>query len=350
MKIVAIDPTIDTRWDNFIAEQKAATPFHTSAWAKVIHDTYYYQPKYLILENDSGKLTAGMPCFLVSSWLTGKRLVCLPFSDYCYPLSEGGEELNMLIDSLKEEMRVQRASYIEIRGWPGEAISEGLGVVPFRHYLSYIVDLERDVENVRRRFHENVKRCIKQAEKEEMTFRLASDEDDLKQFYRLNVATRKKLGVLPQPYVFFENVFRHVISRGLGFLMLAQYEKRVIAAVLFLTHGSTIYYKFNASDMNYQRKRPNHLLIWESMKYACSRGYRHYDFGRCNPEEKGLMAFKRKWGARELDLPYYYYPRTRGLSKHTEINLGYRMMQLTTRIMPKFVFTATGSVLYKHLG
>ena len=161
--------------------------------------------------------------------------------------------------------------------------------------------------------------------------------------------TRKKLGVLPQPYSFFKALFRHVISQHLGFLLMAEWEGKVIAGVLFLTYKDTIYYKFNASDKNYLQKRPNHLVIWEAMRYACANDYKHFDLGRCSPEEEGLRTFKSRWGAKEVNLPYYYYPEVKGFTTVPENSPRYRAMRLFSRVVPPFAFRVAGSLLYKHL-
>ncbi len=184
MKTDIIDPTVDARWDEFIAGQQYVTVFHTSAWAKAIVEAYHYKPRYFVLENETGKFEAGMPCFLIQSKLTGNRLVCLPFSDYCYPLSKDMTDAAGLLDQVKKEMEFRRASYLEIRGWAPKTPSDELGVVPFHYYLSYVIDLEPDIEKLKSKFHNNVKRCIRQAEKEDMTFRLVQSENDLKVLYR----------------------------------------------------------------------------------------------------------------------------------------------------------------------
>jgi lipid II:glycine glycyltransferase (peptidoglycan interpeptide bridge formation enzyme) len=214
----------------------------------------------------------------------------------------------------------------------------------------YIIDLASSVDTLKGKFHHSITRGIRQAEKRGVTIRLTRSETDMDRFYTLNVTTRKKLGVLPQPYAFFKALFRHVISQDLGFLLLAEWEGQVIAGVVFLTYKDTIYYKFNASYENHLQKRPNHLIIWEAIRYACTNGYKYWDFGRCAPEEEGLRTFKSRWGARDVSLPYYYYPQVKGFTTVDENSLRYRVMKLFSRFSPQFVFRAAGSLLYKHLG
>jgi hypothetical protein len=349
VKVDIIDPTTDSRWDEFVTRQQQGTIFHTSAWARVILETYGYLPRYYVLENEAGQFRAAVPFYLIRSRLTGERLVCLPFSDYCYPLGEDGNDIALLIKLAKKEVEAGMASYLEVRGWQNGITPAELDLVTCDYHLLYLLDLEPGIDTLKERFHHSVRRGIQQAEKRGVTVRVTRDEADLGHFYDLNVATRKKLGVLPQPFSLFKSLHRHVISQDLGFIILAEWEGKVIAGVLFLTYQDTIYYKFNASDENHLQKRPNHLAIWEALRYACADGYKHCDFGRCSPEEEGLRIFKSRWGAEEVSSPYYYYPKVKGFTTIPESSLRYRAMKLFSHVAPQFVFRATGSILYKHI-
>jgi lipid II:glycine glycyltransferase (peptidoglycan interpeptide bridge formation enzyme) len=350
LKIQRIDPTTDNRWDSFVAEQKQSTIYHSSAWARVIKNTYGYSPHYYVLEDNTGQFRAAIPFYLIRSRLTGNRLVSLPFSDYCWPLGDEKADIDSILDSVKKEIDAGVASYLEIRGWYDNITPPQLNLSPRNYHVTYMLDLVPDLEVLNRNFHDSVRRGIRQAEKRGITVYSTISEKGLDDFYHLNLATRKKLGVLPQPYAFFKNLFHHVISKNLGFIILAESEGKTIAGVVFLTHKDTIYYKFNASDKKHLRKRPNHLVTWEAIKYAINNNLKHMDFGRCAPEEEGLKTYKLKWAAREVNLPYYYYPKIKGVTTIPEGSFIYRTMQGLSYIAPKFVFKAAGSTLYRHLG
>jgi lipid II:glycine glycyltransferase (peptidoglycan interpeptide bridge formation enzyme) len=349
LNIRYIDPTIDNRWDAFVADQKQSSIFHTSAWARVIKDTYGYVPRYYVLEDEAGQFKAAIPLYLIRSHFTGKRLVGLPFSDYCWPLGNN-TDISLILDSVKKEIEAGTASYLEIRGWQNSGASPDLQLVTRDYHITYILDLTSDLKTLNEGFHDNVRRGIKQAEKRGIHVYSTTSEKGLDDFYRLNVFTRKKLGVLPQPQAFFKNLYRHVISKDLGFVMLAESEGKIIAGVVFLIHKNMIYYKFNASDQKYLQKRPNHLITWEAIQYACENHFEHLDFGRCAPEEVGLRSYKEKWGAKETGLPYYYYPVIKGVTTVPEGSFIYKGMRRLSYVMPISIFKAAGSILYKHLG
>ena len=51
MKMAIIDPCKYTKWDSFVLSHNEGTIFHLSNWAKVIQETYGYEPYYLILKD-----------------------------------------------------------------------------------------------------------------------------------------------------------------------------------------------------------------------------------------------------------------------------------------------------------
>ena len=345
-----VDPTTDSRWDKFVTGQEHSTIFHTSAWARVIKEAYGYVPRYHILENEDGQMRAAIPLYFIQSKLTGRRLVCLPFSDYCWPLGRDEADIALLLNAAKNEVKTGTASYLEVRGCQNGVFGAQFNLAGYDYYTRYLLELEPDLKALSARFHLSVRRCIHQAEKRDVTVRLTSNEEDMERFYRLHVATRKKLGVFPQPHAFFESIFRHIISQDGGFIGIAECGGKTVAGVVFLIHGDTIYYKYNASDEKYLQKRPNHLIIWEAIKYACANNYKYFDFGRCTPEEEGLRTFKSRWGAKEIALPYYYFPSRQGFTNVKESSVRYQAMRLFSYIMPQWVCVAAGSFLYKHLG
>ena len=59
MSIKIINPVTEKRWDEFVLKQTAATVFHTSAWAKALIEAYGYLPRYMVLEDEKGEISAG---------------------------------------------------------------------------------------------------------------------------------------------------------------------------------------------------------------------------------------------------------------------------------------------------
>lgn len=91
-----INPMDFRGWDDLLASAPECTFFHTSAWAKVLWETYHYRPLYFTLLNDN-KLLALMPIMEVKSIFTGLRGVSLPFTDYCEPITTDGFQIHDML-------------------------------------------------------------------------------------------------------------------------------------------------------------------------------------------------------------------------------------------------------------
>src|SRR5580704_12775701 len=89
--ISCIDPIQDRRWTNLVEMHPDGCLFHSAEWLKALSRTYGYKPLAFTTSAAEPTLTDGLVFCQVESWLTGKRLVSLPFSDHCAPLVENDD-------------------------------------------------------------------------------------------------------------------------------------------------------------------------------------------------------------------------------------------------------------------
>jgi lipid II:glycine glycyltransferase (peptidoglycan interpeptide bridge formation enzyme) len=238
---------------------------------------------------------------------------------------------------------------VEIRGWGNMSQPQEFGLVENPYFMIHKAHLNGSQESLLNRIDSRARRGVKAAEKQGVSVRVTKELDDLKQFYSLNVETRRKLGVLPQPFRFFEAIHRNLFIPGHGFLLVAKAEGEIVAGVLYLMFRDTLTYKFNASSPTHLHLRPNHLLILKGMEMASQKGCKCFDFGRSEPESEGLREFKSQWATVESPLPYYYFPVVTGASAVTAGSLKRTAMALFTRAAPEPILRFAGSVLYRHM-
>src|SRR6478736_10413193 len=105
-----MNPLVDREWDDAISAHPDATIFHSTAWARVLVDTYGHRPCYAQMSLN-GNLLALIPIMEVKSVLTKTRGVCLPFSDYCAPLLFSCFAGELLSQKLQQIGRERRWSY-----------------------------------------------------------------------------------------------------------------------------------------------------------------------------------------------------------------------------------------------
>lgn len=326
-----------------------ATVFHSTAWAQVLSETYGHQPRYCVTLDGGGSVLAGVPAFLVSSRLTGRRLVGAPFSDLCPPLVRDGENADGLAEGVLRDARRQGASYVEIRGSAPLPL-EDAGFKDSPWFMRYVVPLGPPLGEIVARMHDSARRGVRKSERAGLEVRCSTSLDDLRRFYDLHVATRRGHGVPPQPYRFFERIHAHFFARERGYLLLASVGDRVVAGDLLLRNHRSLVYKFNASDSRFLEMRPNNALMWAAIQLGKRLDCQTLDLGRCEADNDGLRRFKLLWGAQELPLPYYYYPDVRGVTAMSQRRWASGLMAAAVRLAPRSLMEPASRMLYRHLG
>jgi lipid II:glycine glycyltransferase (peptidoglycan interpeptide bridge formation enzyme) len=185
--------------------------------------------------------------------------------------------------------------------------------------------------------------AINKARRLGVEVRVSHSRADLAAFYRLHWQTRRRLGVPVQPRRFFEAVWSRVIERDLGFVAIASRAGKAIAAALFLAWNRQLIYKFGASDRRHWELRPNNLVMWSAIEWACARGYRLLDFGKTELDNQGLRTFKDRWGSIESPLFYSYSSSQPRPASQT---LPMAMASQLIRWSPPIVCRAAGELLY----
>ncbi len=88
MRLYQVDPIQDTRWAELVKRHPAASVFHTIGWLSALQYTYGYDPVAFTTSPPDAPLKNALVFCQINSWLTGRRMVSLPFSDHCEPLCD----------------------------------------------------------------------------------------------------------------------------------------------------------------------------------------------------------------------------------------------------------------------
>jgi hypothetical protein len=347
-----VDPLSDVRWDLFVENHPHGTIYQHSSWMRVIDLTYrHVRPLCFVIEDKDFNIQAAIPCFIVKSMLTGTRIVSLPFSSYCDPLVGNERDLTTLVDRIIKELEVISASYYELRAFRQVDLVKESRLKAHNYSKIHILDIRDGFEKVKQGFHKDcIVRSVKKAMRCGVTVRQGSSEQDLQDFYSIHARTRKQQGFPIQPYRFFRNMWQILHPQGYLTLLLAELNKKTIAAAVLFKFKNTVFFEHGASLPKYLPVRPNHLTLWTAIEMACSERYAYFDFGKTPPENKGLLDFKRRWGAEMYDLPCFYYPEIKGAMSLEQSNLKYRLLKSVARHMPLPLARVMGEIAYHHLG
>ena len=344
IKLHIINPVNCPSWDDLLLSCDDYSFFQSSSWAKVLSESYRYEPLYLT-GISHGELCISIPLMEVRSLLTGKRGVSLPFTDYCEPIVKNkthfGPAFEYLIDcGLEKEWK-----FIEMR-----CGDDSLSDSPHSsYYYGHTLHLSKDEGELFSNFRDSTKRSIKKAIREGVETNIGHTCESVDEFFRLNCITRKMHGLPPQPYSFFKSVFEHIISKRQGCIVLASYQEKTIAASMYFQFGNKAVYKYGASDYTYQHLRANNLVMWEAIKWYARNGYKTLCFGRTESENNGLRQFKAGWGTVERVIKYHRYDlRKRRFTRNRTRISGFHN-KIFSRI-PVLLSRYIGKVLYRHVG
>ncbi len=309
-----------------------------------MRSTYGYEPIVYGPQDSSSELKSGIVFCKVKSWLTGRRLVSLPFSDHCDALLESRAELGGLISPLREMVDNEKWTYCEIRPTIIEpAISAIFG--QNHYYVLHAIDLQPRIDVIYGKFHHSVRRKIKRAEREGLTSAEGISELLLGQFYKLLVATRKRQCLPPQPKEWFRNLIANFGVRMK--IRIAYHQNTPIAGVLTLNHKNTVTYKYGCSDARWHPLGGVALVFWNMIQEAKAKGYEKLDLGRSKISNNGLIVFKENWGGVSTNLHYWRYPNL--LQSHESLRNKAIMGQIV-KSAPDPLLSAMGNLLYRHVG
>ena len=272
---------------------------HSAAWAKVLSKTYGHEPFYLRCSRH-GELVALIPMMEVSSPLTGRRGVCVPFTDFCGPLMFDEGVSASAMDKLTEVAHERKWKFFEVRG--GKAF-EALDT-PALEFYGHTLDLRRGAEYLFAHLKSSVRRALRKAERSCLSVQVTRTREAMLEFYRLHTRTRRRHGLPPQPFSFFLNIHDEIIKPSLGFLATASAGSLCVAAAIFFHFDKKAFYKFSASDERWQQFRGNNLIIWEGIRFLSQNGAATLHFGRTSLENDGLRRFKLTWSSDEEQIKY----------------------------------------------
>ena len=109
-----INPLNIKNWDQIVLSTNDYSFFHSSAWARVLSESYNYIPKYAVQINNN-KIEILVPIMEISSYLIRRRGVSLPFTDYCDPIIKKDIPFENILEHLIEFGKKSHWKYIELR-------------------------------------------------------------------------------------------------------------------------------------------------------------------------------------------------------------------------------------------
>ena len=346
-----IEPFEDRRWAALVAQHPRASIFHTAGWLEALRRTYGYEPIAYSTSPPGAGLRSGIIFCRVASWLSGRRLVSLPFSDHCAPLMEDPADWSTFVSGLHQVLRREKVHYVELRlrdflnGTSGRFHSN-------RTYCFHQLDLRPDLDALFGRFHKNsLQRKIRRAEREGLACEEGRSDLLLNSFWRLFLLTRRRHQAPPPPKQWFRNVLDCLGEAAT--LRVAFKGTQDVAAVLTLRYRDTLVYKYGCSDSQFHNLGGMPFLLWRSIQAGKRDGLSVLDLGRTDRDNDGLITFKDRWGAVRSVLTYSRFTAAgaaKAIYGPASSDWKMKVAKGVVAHSPDRLFSLAGSLLYKHMG
>jgi hypothetical protein len=346
MEVYSFDPLDDPRWGGLVGRHRNASIFHTSGWLRSLQRTYGFTPFAFTTCRQTEPLRNAVVMCEVRSWLTGNRLVSLPFSDHCDPLVDDHEELRALSEGVERYRTEGGWKYAELRPISEPALDPSFQAAD--SYYLHRLDLRPSADDLWRRFHpDSIQRRIRRAEGERLAYEEGRSEALVGKLYHLLGLTRQRHLLPVQPLAWFRNLVACLGSAVC--IRVVSKDDEPVAGILTLTHGRTVVYKYGGSDARHHRFGGMPYLFWKMIQDAKQAAADELDLGRTDRDNKGLVVFKERWAAQRSELMYWRSPLPPA-SRREPSSDRFRWVRRAFYGLPLSLRQATANLLYRHLG
>ncbi len=329
-------------WDAFVDSHPAGTNYHRYAWRSVVEKSFGHKGVFIVASDHTGMICGILPLVHMKSAMFGNFLVSMPFFNYGGLLcSCKTAEQALLIEA--ERLREEKgAEYVELRHR-----NMCVASLPTRmHKVTMILELEGDGETQWKRLNAKVRNQVRKAEKSGL-LTVSGHAGLLNGFYEVFCRNMRDLGTP----VYGKDFFRNVLETFPNYTQIISVQKNglTIASGLLTWFKDTLEVPWASSIRDFRDFCPNNLLYWEAIKFAISRGFKRFDFGRSTPDE-GTYRFKKQWGAEPVHLNWQYL-----LGKGKEFpglnpkNPKYRLAVNTWKRLPVAVTKILGPRLVRNI-
>lgn len=341
-----INPLLDNRWSEFVDRHPNSSVFHTIGWLQALRTTYGYESVAFTTSRPSEKLTNALLFCVVRSWLTGCRLVSLPFTDHCEPLVQNVDQLRMISLHLETLRKARQWRYAEIRT-SGAPLDTEDGLREYAVYRWHRLDLRPSLDSLYKGFHKScIRRRIRHADHQGLRYEDGRDGRLVRLFYDLIVLSRSRKHLPPQPWEWFRNL---VSSMGKDVCIRVAFQgDQPVAGILTMNHRKRMYYKYGGSDARFNSLGATPMLLWKAIQAAKFAGMEELDFGRSELDNPGLIKFKERWGAHGVSLTQWRGPAD--VASPSFERLKESLATTVCARVPRKILVLMGRLLYRHAG
>ncbi len=301
MDIEAATDVTTGEWSRLVAEDEAATFFHTPQWSDVLTSTLPGFQSAHMSARDGGRLVALLPA-LSHPRLQAATLESMAYGTFGGPVTGAGAPANAASELLAgfagaaASIRVGFAQLVDRSGRVGECDLPGFERVDD---VVQVVRLDADYEELRARFRPSARNKIRKAVRAGVVIRRAESEADFLAYHAVLEECSREWSIRPRPGPEFFSALSSLDAETVQ-MWLAVQDGHVLAGDLnFALHGTVMNWG-NVSTDAAKALAPNNLLHANAIERGVLEGHHTYDLGSSGGIA-GVRAFKSSFGT--VDVP-----------------------------------------------
>jgi peptidoglycan pentaglycine glycine transferase (the first glycine) len=271
-----------SEWNKFLEGHPNAHLLQMGEWGELKKD-FGWKPVRLILNNGIGAqiLFRRLPLGLTLGYL---------------PKPVFSNQLSVISDQLWKEVDVvckkNHAVFLKVEpdAWDKDFNLPPATFKPSNHNIqpprTIMISIKESEEEILARMKPKCRYNIRLAERKGVNVRAW---DDIQVFHEMMTVTggRDNFGVHSKEY--YQRVYELFRSMGTCELLFAEYEGKLLAALMAFANGKRAWYVYGASNDQERNRMPTYLLQWEAIRWAKSRGCEEYDLWGVPDESEEVL-------------------------------------------------------------
>ncbi|MCU0886671.1 MAG: FemAB family PEP-CTERM system-associated protein [Rubritepida sp.] len=333
-------------WDGFVRATPAATFFHLTPWADVIHRAFGHPTHYVFAEQD-GAVVGVLPLARMKTRLFGDVLASTPFCVYGGSVAATPEAAAALEAHALDLHRRLGTPALEFRrrgaadpGWTGRPPL----YFTFRKPIAAIADPAKGMQaNIPRKQRAEVRKAI-----DKFGLRSVSNSDT-RALHRIYAESVRNLGSPVFPHRYFR-LLADAFPDAHDVTTVFDGEAPVASVLNFHFRDEVLPY-YGGGLRVARENKANEFMYWEVMRRASlERGARIFDFGR-SKIGTGAFDYKKNWGFEPEELHYCYrLAEGAAIPENNPNNPKYRLFIALWKRLPLPVANLLGPPLVRGLG
>ena len=332
----------DARIKNFVENCDRSSVYHMPEWCGLIDRVFNNESYYFYAESHTKEIIGVLPVVRLKSHLFGDYFISMPYFNYGGAIAKNDEIENDLISVATGLAKGIGVTHIEFRD---QKIRDNQ--LPVRtDKVCMILELPSDTDSLEKNIGSKKRSQIKRPIREGAE-KIIGGQDLIDEFYDVFSTNMRDLGTP----VYGKNFFIEILQTfpDITRIVLIRLKGKAAASGFLIGHHDKLEIPWASTKRQYNQYSVNMLLYWEVLKYVIENKYKKFDFGR-STINSGTYRFKKQWGAKPLQLYWYYWLRD-GLSMPnlTTSNPKYQLAIKAWQHLPLFIANYVGPKIVKNL-